>query len=98
MDGTIPLRDCLSKYEVDNEAYCSYCKQISLKKYQISIAKLSPVLILLLPKSAQTTIEFPLTDLDLGEFIPDSDPGEYIYDLYATVILAQKQCFVLQFI
>ena len=83
---------------LDNMWYCNSCKKHRLAKKQIRIFKLPIYLIIQLKKfkntsgifstsseKKETYIKYPISNLDLSEYIEDKEIKKEKYDLYAVI-------------
>jgi len=98
---TINLIDCIKlwskdeKLSVNDTWYCSKCKQHKQATKKLDLHKMPENLIIMLKRFVQVNktfkdkiqdpIEFPLTGLNLADFVPNKLEKVQLYDLYAVV-------------
>ena len=96
--GKITLGDCLSnfsreeKLEEGNEWYCPKCKKHTLAKKKMELYYLPKILIICFKRFIKESyrwrkneefIDFPINNLDMGEFMVGPDKTHSKYDLFA---------------
>ena len=96
--GRITLKDCLSnfcseeKLEKGNEWYCSKCKKHTLAKKKMELFYLPKILIICFKRFVKDSyrwrkneefIDFPINNLNMGEFMVGPDKSHSKYDLFA---------------
>ena len=96
--GRITLEDCLNnfcqeeKLEKGNEWYCPKCKKHTLVKKKMELFYLPKILIICLKRFIKMSykwrkneeyIDFPINNLNMGEFMVGPDKSHSKYDLFA---------------
>ena len=96
--GKITLDDCLNNFskeeelEKGNEWYCSKCKKHTLAKKKMELYYLPKILIICFKRFVKESyrwrkneefIDFPINNLDMGQFIVGPDKPHSKYDLFA---------------
>ena len=98
--GHINLESCLEEFTAqetltdDERWYCGKCKDFRDATKKIDLWKLPPVLIIHLKRfkynrygsrmKLETYVDFPIKNLDMGDFLISPQRDEPIYDLFAT--------------
>ena len=96
--GRITLEDCLNnfcqeeKLEKGNEWYCPKCKKHTLVKKKMELFYLPKILIICLKRFIKMSykwrkneeyVDFPINNLNMGEFMVGPDKSHSKYDLFA---------------
>ena len=96
--GKITLDDCLNNFskeeelEKGNEWYCPKCKKHTLAKKKMELYYLPKILIICFKRFVKESyrwrkneefIDFPINNLDMGQFIVGPDKPHSKYDLFA---------------
>ena len=72
----------------DNKWYCPKCKNFQLANKKMEIYSLSKILIIHLKRfrnnrKIESLVNFPIENLDMGQYMSNNKEGENIYDLFA---------------